>query len=427
MMRAVSSMSMLRAFAGLGLLSVGLSGCTTTTTARAGSAAQQAHAIPPTQATKVTGSGAAAPAISITPADRAGGVPLDTSISVTSRGGTLSSVTVTSGDRPIGQGGVLNKGHDQWIQSGGLDSDMTYAVRAVATATNGSSTTALTSFHTLAAQKLTSDTSPGDGEDVGVGMPVKIHFNTDIPNDKRQGIIDHIAVKSAPPQNGGWYWPAANELHYRPQHYWISGSSVSVQALLQGVDAGNRFWGLDNWTLAFHIADKHVAIIDTAAHNMKVYNNDRLVDTWPVSTGRPNRQTINGKLVIWGKTSKIRMDSRTLGIPIGSPDGYLEDVYWDTAISTDGFYVHSAPWSVWAQGSSNVSHGCVNLSPDHAITFYNTSIPGDVVEVINSDRPASFDDGEGDWQTDFSQLAQGGHAVNGAGGSAPSQAPIRTS
>lgn len=29
-------------------------------------------------------------------------------------------------------------------------------------------------------------------------------------------------------------------------------------------------------------------------------------------------------------------------------------------------FVHAAPWSVAQQGSSNVSHGCINLSPDNA-------------------------------------------------------------
>ncbi|MGH7747744.1 MAG: hypothetical protein ACREQ5_23740, partial [Candidatus Dormibacteria bacterium] len=47
----------------------------------------------------------------------------------------------------------------------------------------------------------------------------------------------------------------------------------------------------------------------------------------------------------------------------------------------------------------------VNISPEHAETFYNFSRPGDVVVVRGSTRPATGEDGEGDWQMSFDQFA----------------------
>ena len=39
-----------------------------------------------------------------------------------------------------------------------------------------------------------------------------------------------------------------------------------------------------------------------------------------------------------------------------------------------GEFIHAAPWSVADQGKRNVSHGCVNLSPENAeCLFYLTS------------------------------------------------------
>lgn len=105
------------------------------------------------------------------------------------------------------------------------------------------------------------------------------------------------------------------------------------------------------------------------------------------------------------------MDSLTIGIPRKAPDGYYEHVFWDTAISTNGFFVHSAPWDVGIQGFANVSHGCVNLSPDRAQTFYNFSQPGDVVIGSNTGRVADAGDGEGDWQIPFAQFANSGGTV----------------
>ena len=104
------------------------------------------------------------------------------------------------------------------------------------------------------------------------------------------------------------------------------------------------------------------------------------------------------------------MDSTSIGIPRENWDGYYEHVYWNTAISTDGYYVHGAPWSLAAQGVTNVSHGCVNLSPEHAMAFFNFSRVGDIVIVRGSTKPATSEDGEGDWQMPFDQFARTGSA-----------------
>ena len=47
-----------------------------------------------------------------------------------------------------------------------------------------------------------------------------------------------------------------------------------------------------------------------------------------------------------------------------------------------GVYVHSAPWSLGSQGYANVSHGCINLSPDNALWYFGNVGIGDPV-VIN--------------------------------------------
>jgi lipoprotein-anchoring transpeptidase ErfK/SrfK len=52
-------------------------------------------------------------------------------------------------------------------------------------------------------------------------------------------------------------------------------------------------------------------------------------------------------------------------------------------VTSGGVYVHAAPWSVAQQGSSNVSHGCINLSTDNAQWYYNQVNIGDPI-VINA-------------------------------------------
>ena len=40
-------------------------------------------------------------------------------------------------------------------------------------------------------------------------------------------------------------------------------------------------------------------------------------------------------------------------------------------ISNNGEFIHGYGPSVWAQGNTNVSHGCVNLSPDNAKIYFD--------------------------------------------------------
>jgi lipoprotein-anchoring transpeptidase ErfK/SrfK len=128
----------------------------------------------------------------------------------------------------------------------------------------------------------------------------------------------------------------------------------------------------------------------------------------PISAGRTKYPTMGGVHIVLYKSYDVIMDSQTVGIPRNSPDGYYEHVFWDVAISNGGEFVHAAPWSVGAQGNSNVSHGCVNLSPADATWFYGFSTLGDVVEVVGSPRPPSDDAGTLDWRLPWEQWAQGG-------------------
>jgi lipoprotein-anchoring transpeptidase ErfK/SrfK len=96
----------------------------------------------------------------------------------------------------------------------------------------------------------------------------------------------------------------------------------------------------------------------------------------------------------------VHMVSSTVGIPVNSPNGYDEHVFWDVNISDGGEFVHAAPWSTGAQGNSNVSHGCINLSVANATAFYNFSRIGDVIQVTGSPRaPELGDHGTMDWNT----------------------------
>jgi lipoprotein-anchoring transpeptidase ErfK/SrfK len=138
---------------------------------------------------------------------------------------------------------------------------------------------------------------------------------------------------------------------------------------------------------------------------MAVSTNGAPVRLIKVSTGKATDPTHSGVHVVSEKSPSVVMDSATVGIPRNSPDGYFETVKWDVRISNSGEFVHAAPWSMKSQGSSNVSHGCVNVSTTDGEWFFNYSNPGDVVIVLNTPLQLQPTNGIGDWQIPWAQWA----------------------
>ena len=82
-------------------------------------------------------------------------------------------------------------------------------------------------------------------------------------------------------------------------------------------------------------------------------------------------------------------------------------VPWSVLFTWSGNYLHAAPWSVGSQGYANVSHGCVNLSPEHAQTYYELAVPGDPVTVTGSPAAGTWGDGWTVWFLSWSELLHG--------------------
>ena len=353
---------------------------------------------------------ASPPEITVSPADRARAVALDSPVVVSSSSGRLDTVTVQELGTATAATGELSPDGRRWTLRQALDPGANYKISAHARGGSGQAAGVETSFSTLIASgRLLTSFTPADGSVVGVGEPIDLSFNTPIPADRRAALLERIKVTSTPGVMGAWHWFSDTSVHFRTEDYWPAGAHVSVIANLKGFNAGGGFWGLGSWSMSFSVGDKHVSIIDDKSHQMQVFNNDQLINTWPVSMGKAGFKTLEGTLIVLYKTYKVFMDScSTFGgaacIP-GAPNFYRDYVYYDTAVSSDGYFIHAAPWSVYAQGRYDVSHGCINLSTARATTFYNYSLSGDVVIVKNTGSAATVTDGEGDWQIDFSQLS----------------------
>ncbi len=78
-----------------------------------------------------------------------------------------------------------------------------------------------------------------------------------------------------------------------------------------------------------------------------------------------------------------------------------------TRISTAGIYLHQLNATVWAQGNTNTSDGCLNLNGENAKWFFGFSTPGDVVEVRNTGGQPLQLSQNGDWGVPWHQWRHG--------------------
>jgi lipoprotein-anchoring transpeptidase ErfK/SrfK len=135
-----------------------------------------------------------------------------------------------------------------------------------------------------------------------------------------------------------------------------------------------------------------------------VRRSGQVVRTFAVTGGMPGLDTWGGTYAVIDKAPDVHMDSRTAGL---GAEYDIPDVKWDVHLTYTGTYVHSAPWSVGSQGVRNVSHGCVGTSPANAEWFFSTTLPGDVVKVVNSPRQVAPGNGFADWQESWSNWLAG--------------------
>src|SRR5699024_9564807 len=63
----------------------------------------------------------------------------------------------------------------------------------------------------------------------------------------------------------------------------------------------------------------------------------------------------------------------------------------------NGIYFHAMPETVWAQGNTNTSHGCLNLSAGNAQWYFDQASTGDVVEIRGTGGPELGQWKSGDW------------------------------
>jgi lipoprotein-anchoring transpeptidase ErfK/SrfK len=336
--------------------------------------------------------------ISVTPAPAAQDVSPTAPVLVRASAGTLTDVQMVN-ENGKSVAGIMTPDRVAWKPTVPLGYGRTYTLTVRSRGAGGMPAAATSTFSTLTPSDQTSvelTTTSGatlaEGATYGIGTVIVARF--DEPISDRAAAERRLVITTDPPVVGSWYWVDDQTAHWRPDRYFAPGTTVTAAANIYGAALGGGLYGQDDARVSFRIGDAHVAIADDATKQVSVYNNGALVRTMPTSMGMGGNETIGdatlsfwtppGIYTVMDKSNPVIMDSSTFGLPINSRLGYRETIPYATRISPDGIYLHQLNATIWAQGHTDTSHGCLNLNSDNAQWFFDFSVPGDVVEVRNT-------------------------------------------
>lgn len=344
-----------------------------------------------------------APAVSVS--DQATDVDPSEPIVVKSLDEGLAEVTMTNEEGRVVEA-ELSADKKSWTTTEVLGYSRHYTVEAKDL--NGETTTV--SFATaVPATTAFGAISPIPNATVGVAQTIALRFPVVIQD--RQAVQDAIHITTEPAVEGAFYWISPYEVRWRPAEFWAPGTTVNVEAKLYGKNFGGGVYGQEDNATNFTIGNRMEAVADDTTKQMTIYSNGEAIKTMPISMGMPNFATPNGIYTIGDQYNDLVMDSTTYGLALDA-GGYRTKVQYATQMSYSGIYVHAAPWSVWAQGSTNQSHGCLNVSTENARWFMENFKRGDFVTVKNTTGGVlSGYDGLGDWNIDWATWKAGN--VNG--------------
>lgn len=187
-------------------------------------------------------------------------------------------------------------------------------------------------------------------------------------------------------------------IHYRPREYYPAGTTVNVDAKLYGVPFGDNSYGAQDFSLNIQIGRKQVVKAEVSSHRIQVVTDAGVIMDFPCSYGEADKArnvTRNGIHVVTEKYADFYMSNPAAGYSNAHER-------WAVRISNNGEFIHANPSSAGAQGNSNVTNGCINLSTGDASEYYASAIYGDPVEVTGSTIQLSYSDGDiWDWAVDW--------------------------
>jgi lipoprotein-anchoring transpeptidase ErfK/SrfK len=328
------------------------------------------------------------PEIVTQPSDGAADVNPLAVVRVSVTHGVLDKVSLTSSEGKV-VAGQFSADRSTWTVTEPLGYSKTYTWSGTATGIDHLPREITGSFQTVVPDRLISgQLNVTDNATYGIAMPIALTFSSRVTN--KAAVQRALSVRLSVPTEGSWAWLNDTTVHWRPKTYFAPNTRVTVSAKLYGLAMGDGAFGRRDIASTFTIGRSYVLRGDTRTHRLLVYANGVQVADYPASYGLdydPGRMTHSGTHIVMSKFPVFYMSN---------PKYHYENVEARSAvrISSNGEFIHAAPWSVAQQGRENVSHGCINLSSANAEAVYNAVLPGDPVEVTGSSRQLGARDGD---------------------------------
>jgi lipoprotein-anchoring transpeptidase ErfK/SrfK len=241
-----------------------------------------------------------------------------------------------------------------------------------------------------------------DGQTVGVAAPIILQFDASISD--KAAVERALKVTTDPPVEGSWAWlpdeAEGSRVHWRSRDYFPPGTKVHVDAPLYGVPFGDGAFGAQDATLNFEIGRRQVVEADAPSHRIQVITDAGVIMDFPCSYGEGDLDrnvTRSGIHVVSEKYEDFYMTNPAAGY------ANIRERF-AVRISNNGEFIHANPVSLGAQGNTNVTNGCINLSIEDAEQYFNSAIYGDPVEVTGTRIQLSYADGDiWDWAVDWDE------------------------
>ncbi|KDN83636.1 L,D-transpeptidase [Kitasatospora cheerisanensis] len=345
--------------------------------------------------------------LTVTPADGANDVAPKDGLQVAVASGKLTTVAVTDKNGKAVAGEVATDGLS-WKPTEQLAVGTTYTVNAQAVDAAGLVAASTTTFTTLTpAQKIATNDNIADNGTYGVGMIVSVNFSKAVKN--KDAVLAGITVSGADGTVAKGHWFGSSRLDFRPENYWKPGTKVTVKYRLKNVEVSPGVYGDVEKDEPFTIGRYQVSTVDASTHMMKVSHGGNDTQNIPITAGDDQNPSWNGTMVIATKEKVTRMNSATVS-NIKGKEYDVPDVPHAMRLTTSGTYVHGNYWGD-AFGKSNASHGCIGVSDakggsdsSAAGKFFNSSMVGDVVKIVNSKgQTVAGDNGLSGWTIPWKQ------------------------
>lgn len=337
-----------------------------------------------------------APEVEFTPAVDATDVLPTSPVRLQVRYGRFQRIALRIPDGRV-VAGVLDRERTSFMTTEPLGYGVTYTWDGAVIGGDGRAVPVSGSFTTVAPSRVISGQFQlADGQTVGVAAPIILQFDGAISD--KAAVERALRVCVAPPVEGGWAWlpdeAGGARVHWRTREYLPAGATVRVDAPLYGVHFGDGAYGAADSTLDFAIGRRQVVRADANSHRLQVLTDVGVIMDFPCSYGEGDvdrNVTRSGIHVVTEKYEDFYMTNPAAGY------ANLRERF-AVRISNNGEFIHANPASLGAQGSANVTNGCINLSLEDAEQYFHSALYGDPVEVTGTRIELSYADGDiWDW------------------------------